>query len=136
MSAVKGTHYTLYDAGTLLDPGEWGGGILVSYDKYEASALTTGSTISMCVIPAGARILPESRLMTDDLGTGVTIAVGDGDDTDEYLTATSVAAASNTTFNVLDNLGEPITAAETMTLTTAGGNITGTIKLWVYYTLN
>ena len=75
------------------------------------------------------------RVWFDDLGsTGGTLEVGDGTDADEYMTATAVGvAAGSATFNVLDNLGEPLDADEYMIVTTGTKAMTGTIKMFVWY---
>lgn len=132
MSTNYGVHRTLEAAGTMLDPGEWGARVKVSYDYYEASAVTADSTISMCKVPKGARIIG-GTVMFDSLGTGVTLAVGDGDDADEYMTATSAASAGSADFGIIDNLGEALTADEYMILTVGTAAATGTIKMWVWY---
>lgn len=136
MSAVKGTHYTLYEAGTLLDPGEWAGKVLVSYDKYEAAGLASGSTIHMGLLPAGARVLPISMIVNDALGTDTTLAVGDGTTADKFLSATSTAAAGQIPFDGIDALGEPLSEQVPIVVTVGGGAATGTIKVWVFYTLS
>ena len=134
MGTYYGVNRTLERAGTTLDPGEWGGRVKVAYETYEASAVTAGSTISMCKIPKGARIM-HGTVYFDDLGTtGGTLSVGDGTDADEYMTATAVGVeSSSANFDVFDNLGEPLTADEYMILTTASKAMTGTIKMIVWY---
>ncbi len=134
MGTYYGVHRTLEKAGTMLDPGEWGARVKCSYDSYEAKAVTAGSTISMCFVPKGARII-RGEVWFDDLGTtGGTLKVGDGTDDDEYMTSTAVGvAAGSATFNVLDNLGEPLDADEYMIVTTGTKAMTGTIKMFVWY---
>jgi hypothetical protein len=135
MTVANGVNYTLYEAGTILDPGVWHGRVQVVYDTYEASAASAGSEFTVGVIPAGARILPISSVMTDAAGTAATIAVGDGTTADKFMAAANVSAAGNHNFDAIDELGEDLDAATTIVLTTAAQAFTGTIKVWVYYVM-
>lgn len=135
MAEFKGVNYTLFAAGTILDPGNWGSRVQMMYDTYEASSLGTGSTIKMGVLPAGARILPQSMVMTDALGTGVTLAVGDGTTATKFMAATSFASAGSVGFTAIDNLGVRLAADTNIVITTGGGAATGTIKLFLLYVI-
>jgi hypothetical protein len=135
MSAVKGVNYTLFAAGTILDPGAWGSRVQLMYDEYEASGLTAASTITVGVLPAGARLLPQSMIMTDALGTARTLALGDGTTANKFMAATSVAAAGSVWLTAIDQLGVRLAASTNMVLTIAGGTGTGTIKSFIFYAL-
>jgi len=145
MSSVKGTNATKYDSPTIdnrMNPGIVDGRVKVFQDTYEAAALEAGSTITMGpVLPTGAQIL-EVILHSDDLANNTTLAVGDAEDTDRYITATDHGAGSETItrLNAIGgrNYEIDMTTASTpdnrILITTAAGAATGTIKLTVLYT--
>lgn len=139
MSDKKGVNYTLFDGGTLLDPGAWAGKILVAYDKFTANALSSGSTITVARVPASARILPISTVMFEALGTGVTLSVGDGTTANKFCSATAADSAGSFTFDAIAGLGDPLSDVTDIVLTTGGAATTGSdkiIKVWVFYTLS
>jgi len=135
MSAVKGVNYTLYAAGTILDPGAWGSRVQLMYDEYEAEGLTTASTITVGVLPAGARLLPNSIIMHDALGTSRTLALGDGTTANKFMAATAAASAGKLWLTAIDELGVRLAASTNLVLTIAGGTGTGTIKSFILYAL-
>jgi len=93
---VKGVNFTKADnpvSANVLPMGEWGGKVRVQMDTYVCDATeTAGSTIAMGKLPVGARFL-EAILYHGALGTSVTLALGDAEDPDRYLTAADCAAA-------------------------------------------
>lgn len=111
-----------------------GGKKRIRVSKYEAAAMASGSLLYMDKLPKGARLL-SGKLVTDALGAGVTLALGDGTTADRFLAATTCNTA---------NLNTPLTpkiaevesglAAEIdMILTSGGGAATGTIILVLEY---
>jgi hypothetical protein len=135
MSTNYGVHRTIEKAGlNKLDPGEWGGRVKCAYDSFEADGVTAASTISMCFVPKGARIVAGS-MFHDALGTGVTLSVGDGTTADEYMAAASAASAGSLDFDAIDNLGEPLDDDKYMIVTVGAAAATGTIKMFVWYVL-
>lgn len=114
----------------------------VMYDTYEAAAASADDVILMGgTLPAGA-IVTYVALICDDLGTGVTADVGDGDTVDRYIDGADVAtAASFNTFPSvaeIDNVGYEIgqaTGDNQIQVTILGAAATGTIKLLVKYSL-
>lgn len=145
MSAVKGVNKTLIDSGFLadrLDPGSHDGRVKVIVDTYEASALASGSTISMGgKLQKGSKVL-EVILHTDDLTNNTTLAVGDAEDADRYITATDHGPGSETITRLNAIAGRDYKVDESVAstldsqiiITTGAGEATGTIKLVVLYT--
>jgi hypothetical protein len=143
MATVNGVNYTKYLAneGNWIDQGKVKDFIHVDSDTYEASALAQGSTIAMGTqLPAGA-IIHGITLAFDDLGTGVTIDVGDSNDADRYKDGVDVSTAAGSDTGVLvDGLGYVIgtNTGDNIILVTivgaTGVTATGTIKLTTFYT--
>lgn len=119
----------------MVPPNAWHGKIRCALDTYEANAVDAGSTIKGPIIPKGARIIG-GKLMTDDLSADATISVGISGTAAKYLTAQVCTTANQIKdFNVIDSLGEELTAAEEILLTTGVSAITGTIKIMVFYVM-
>lgn len=138
MSAVYGVNRTLGRASlpeSKIAPGKNQGKQVVFYDEYEASALTAASTISCFggVLPAGL-VVNAVYLMTDALGTGTTVAVGDSETAARYMaavTCTSAVSKGPETM-VIDGMGYVIgtvSGDDEFLLTTAANSATGTIKV-------
>jgi hypothetical protein len=127
----------------IVDYGQMKGKLRVMYDSYEASSAAAATIIEMGDrLPKNCTVVGV-ELMTDALGSGVTLIVGDYEDDNRYITATAVNTANlRTRLNAIDGLGYTVdetTATDTGTdrqiiLTTAGGTASGTIKVAVYYT--
>lgn len=106
-------------------------GMFAVVATYEASAVAIDDIIQMFKVPAGCTVLG-LRVIFDDLGTDVTLDIGDGADTDRYFNNLDVAtAAGNGTYS-----GLPVTYADedTIDIVVAGGAATGTITLVAYLT--
>lgn len=140
MADYNGVNYakSILTPPTILEAGENGGRVRFMYDKYEGTGEAAGSRLLMGTkIPKGARILPQSCLMADDLGTNTTLAVGDGTTADRFLAATIFGTAKQQTFfTQQDELGKALTADLQLYLTTGTDTITGTIEMFVFYTLD
>lgn len=120
----------------MVSVNQWGGRVRCAQDQYEAAALEAGSTIYGPKIPKGA-IIVGGQLLTDALGSGVTIAVGISGSTAKYLAATTCNTANlKTELGLIDSLGVELTAEEEILLTTAAAAATGTIKIMIFYTLD
>ena len=143
MSTVYGVNKTksLTPHGSnVLERGIFGGNVHVMIDQYECAALAAGSTIHVGqTLPAGARIL-EVIISSDNLANNTTLAVGDAEDTDRYITAIDHGAAAVTTrLNAVNGLGYVVdmTTAATpdnqILITTAAGEATGTINIVIIY---
>jgi len=138
MSEVKGVNYTKAEIGTsdyTLARGVFGRLKQIS-DTYEASALADGSTIEV-----GKDLLDGDKIVDvildfDALGGSTTLAVGDSDDADRYITAEDTSSAGQETLDKIDGRGYVIGTADgdnTILITLAGAAATGTIKITVIY---
>ena len=133
-NTTKVTNITA-DPAVNVDAAEAHGRMRVWYDSYESSSTASGSTITFARMPKGATIW-EVKVMADALGASVTIAVGDGDDADRFITATTMNTANLVTnTNAIDGVGYNYSAQTDLVATTGGATATGTIKFMVFYTL-
>jgi len=145
MATVKGVNKTKIDAGGLANKFERGyvdGRVKTFFDVYEFAGEALGTIVEVGPeLPEGAKIL-EVVLSTDDLGNNVTLAVGDLEDPDRYISATDHGGGTvlTTRLNKPDGLGYEIdmTTASTpdnqITVTTAAAAATGTMNIEVKYT--
>jgi len=139
MASVKGSNFTNATADPVIktESSAWTGKIRVQYDSYEASSLASGSDISVARLPKGAKIF-DVVIHHDALGSGVTLAVGDGDDADRLITAAAAATAGKVVMSedgAIDGFAYETTAETDILITTGGGTATGTIKVAVMYTV-
>lgn len=141
MASVKGVNYTLQTAVPVdhVLPITSEGRVRVLYDTYECASLAAGSTISWGKLPKGARPV-DFKVWTDDLGTGVTLTLGDSGDPDRLMVATDVASAAALTGPVIADIdkfgGYEYTAETVITSLTAGGSATGTIHVYLFYVID
>lgn len=105
-------------------------GVFVDVATYEASALPDGDVIQAVNVAPELTVV-EVILINDALGASTTLAVGDGDDTDRFITATDTSTAKVTRLN---GSIRKYSAADTIDITLAGANATGTITLIVFFT--
>jgi hypothetical protein len=128
---------------------ELAGRVRVAFAEYEAA--TEQSTITMFVIPNGARLL-SGAVSHDALATSTTLSVGYGAhtkadgttqalDVDEYkAAATSAAAISSVALDTMALGKNSVTDANEdgvpVTVTLAGANGTGTIQLQMFYVID
>ena len=139
MASVKGVNFTNITATPVVkaDSSEWHGNIRVQYDSYEASSLASGSDISVARLPKGAKVY-DVIVHFDALGTSSTVSVGDADDADRFITATSTASAGQMSMSqegAIAGFGYEAPAETDILLTTGGATITGTIKVAVMYSV-
>lgn len=126
----------------IVDYGQMKGKLRVMYDSYEASSTASGTIIEMSdKLPKNCIVL-NVILWSDALGAGVTLKVGDYEDDDRYITATTCNTANlRTVPNAIDGAGyvvDETTEGDTSTdrqiiITTGGAAATGTIKVLVVY---
>ena len=132
-----------------VETNELTGRVRVAFAEYEASA--EQSTITMFVIPNGARLL-SGAVSHDALNSSTTLSVGyaahtkaDGTtqalDVDEYkAAATSAAAISSVALDTMALGKNSVTDANEdgvpVTVTLAGANGTGTIQLQMFYVID
>jgi len=119
----------------------WHGRVRCQYDTYEATALTSGSTIHMGKLLTDSRVV-DMLLFFDALGTSSTLQVGDMDkdgvvlDANRYITSTSSAAAGSARLNAITGMGYVTTEETDIVITTGGAAITGSIALATFYMLD
>jgi len=138
MASVKGVYKTKADDGDAIGQGIVSGRVIRAYDEYEASALASGSDISVGdALPEGATIV-DVVVMADALGASVTLKVGDSTDDDRYISSTAFNTANKRqNANAIDGVGYQVTGTTNQVVVTTGGAAaTGTIKVWVLYTVD
>lgn len=108
-----------------------GGKKRVRIAEYEAAAVASTKTIHMMTLPKGCYIL-NMRVFADALGSGVTLAVGDGTTADKYLSATAFNTAAKEQA-CTPGLPVALTADTDIVLTVGGAAATGTIVLVTEY---
>lgn len=115
-------------------------GVFVDVATYECSSLAANEVIQFINVAPGVTVL-EMRLDFDDLGTGVTVDVGDGDDVDRFMDGVDVSTASGTarmgagiTVAPYTAFPKTYTTADTIDGKILGAAATGTITLTVFMT--
>lgn len=102
----------------------------------EGNVFADNDVVQMVKIPSGATVM-DCILRTGALGSNVLASVGDGDDVDRYITATSVAANSITRANATADAGVPSTYSDEDTIdvkiTNANPDENIAIRLDVFY---
>ena len=132
-----------------VDTSELTGRVRVAFAEYEAA--TEQSTITMFVIPNGARLL-SGVVSHDALNSSTTLSVGYGAhtkadgttqalDVDEYKAAAASTSATSSDVLVTMALGKnTVTDANEdgvpVTVTLAGANGAGTIQLQMFYVID
>lgn len=97
MAYGKGVNKTIIDSitpSTILDPGLAGGQVKCFVDTYTGTGAESGDTLTVEMgpeLPVGAKIL---GVTIQCPATGITIDVGDADDTDRYISAAAASQAS------------------------------------------
>lgn len=152
MSAVYGVNATKFltpSGSNILDQATFNAEVKMMYDSYEASALASGSTITMGgKLPVGARVI-NVILFSDDMGSTVTCDVGDADDADRYLDGVDLTNANDcvsmlyapTRLSEIDGFGYVVLGTgangsdDTQIVITTAGILTGTLKLVVIYAI-
>lgn len=152
MSAVKGVYNTLADLpiGSSISNLVQDAKLCMAYDEYEASALANASTIEVCApLPVGARIV-DIVVYCDDMGSTVTVDVGDADDADRYLDGVSLTTANScmalagytNALGEINGFGYQILGTgtvaggdDTQLIITTAGIFSGTIKFMVIYAI-
>lgn len=141
MATFNGVYYDdrYSDVPPNMPPGALAGNkVRLIYDEYEATGEAIGSILNMGVkVGKNSRVMPESKVIFDALGASSTLKWGFDYDDD----ALSAAVATSTTGVIkLDDAADIDVCPYTVTqeanaiLTTAGGTITGTIKMFLYIT--
>jgi len=141
MASVNGTNYAKTadpTSSNILDRGVVGGNVKVMHDTYDAASLAADSTIKIGKdLQDGVRIL-DVWIVADALGSSVTLAAGDSETSERYISATSANSAdlrldldtiAGFNYEIGTNDGD-----NTILVTLAGAAGTGTIKVGVLYT--
>jgi hypothetical protein len=139
MAEVNGTNYAKAIDPTpanILARGVWGGKLQVKTDVYELSSTAENTIINIANLNDGDKVV-DVKIYFDDLGTGLTIDVGDSDTVDRYIDGADVATAAGSAsmsdvdgvmYVVGTNDGDNIVQAKLL-----GGVGTGTLKTVVTY---
>lgn len=146
MADVNGVNYALQHGTTPPDRVESAysnGRVKVMYDSYEASSAAAGTDVLLGKLKEGAVIL-DWKVIADDLGTGVTgqLATRDEDDgTTENTFSQALDLASAASINEpaaadIDELPLAVDEDVDVLLKIAGGTATGTIKVFIYYSID
>lgn len=107
---------------------------------YEASAAAANTEINLFKLPKGV-VIQNFVVAHDDVGTGVTLDIGDAGDGDRYVDGLSISTSAGSTAGILaDGLGYVIgtDADHDDTVVIAkilGAAATGTIKVACYYSM-
>ena len=125
-----------------IDQGENKAQLNVMYDSYEAAAVASGDVIQVGdKIPVGSLVV-DVVVFYDDLGTGVTLDIGDLADDDRYVAAAAVAAGAGSISLQQDGLIAGIgykvgtaTNDNQIALTIGGSAATGTLKVMIVYAI-
>ena len=141
MAIVNSTTYEAQAAGKIaLNQGVAEATLHCVTTTYEASALAANTVINLFKLAKGVAI-QNFVVAHDDLGTGLTLDIGDAGDADRYVDGLSIStAAGSTTGCLVDGVGYVIgTDTEhddtVITATLLGGAATGTLKVTCYYSM-
>lgn len=141
MTTVNADIYAAQEAGKItLSQGVADATLHCVVATYEASAAAANTVINLFKLPKNV-VIQNFVVAHDDLGTGVTIDIGDAGDADRYVDGLDVSTAAGSTVGVLaDGLGYVIgtDAEHDDTLVTAkvlGAAATGTLKVACYYSM-
>lgn len=123
----------------LYGPGHVGQ-VISDFAEYEAQTgdLDASDTFTMLRLPADCRLLG-MELWTDalDSGSGIVLDVGDSDDDDRFIAASTVGQAGGVErMNAIGGFGHKVTADTDIVIlvdTGPGGAQAGTIKLGITY---
>lgn len=145
MATVYGVNKTKYNTpvgSNIVDQGINKGNVCFMQDSYEAAAAASGTIIEVCdKLPTGA-IVTSVVVAFDDLGTGVTLDIGDGNAADRY--GDGIDAASAAAVHAYPIIAEIATMGEAVgeddddqqiQITVGGSAATGTIKIQVEYSI-
>lgn len=109
--------------------------VRVATRTYEAAAVAQNDVIEMIDVKKGWTVL-DVVLDFDNLGANSEVTVGDGGDTDRFITAQATTSAGKVSLNSAADVGRgyEYTADDTIDIKVTGsGAITGTVRLTVWY---
>ena len=141
MTTVNSDIYAAQEAGKItLSQGVADATLHCVTATYEASAAAANTVINLFKLQKNV-VIQNFVVAHDDLGTGVTIDIGDEGDVDRYVDGLSVSTSAGSTVGVLvDGLGYVIgtDTEHDDTIVTAkilGAAATGTLKVTCYYSM-
>ena len=103
-----------------------------------AVALVTSDVIQMCKVPAGATVQEVIFSCSASVGGTANLSIGDGGDTDRFITSTAHTAATLTRLNAHTGHGYLYTAEDTIdvaAVSIATGTTATVVTLTVIYTM-
>lgn len=142
MATLYGVNYTKYLTGpteaNIQARGMVSGNLSFIRDTYEASGTTAGDVVYLGhKLNAGDRVLG-FIMSTDDLGTGVTIDIGDTHDDNRYADGIDVATAavSGSVAILVDGMDYVVgtnSGDDILTIKLQDAAATGTVKILILY---
>lgn len=121
------------------DPGFVDGTVRVFNERVNLATQTTADTIEICRLPNGSIPL-YGRMITDTaFGITATVAIGITGTTGKYRAAATFNTADTwEAFGVVANVGEALTAEETVFVTIAAASLpaSGIWRIQFYYVWN
>lgn len=104
-------------------------GVFCDVATYECSSTAANDVIQMVKVAPGVTVL-DVKIVFDDLGTGVTVDVGDGTDVDYYIDGADVSTAGGVKrADAVTSFPKTYTSEDTIDITILGAAATGTITL-------
>lgn len=106
-------------------------------DSYETVATASGTVIYLGYdLPAGAKIMPESKIFFDAQGANTEFKVGVYGDDDLLETSVVATSAGSAALGTIDTFGTALSSAAPIIVTSIGsGAMTGTFRLSLYYSM-
>ena len=109
-------------------------GVFCDVGTYECDSTAADTILNMVNVAAGVTVL-DCKIIFDDLGTGITVDVGDGDLVDRFMDGIDVATAGGVSYSTNEAaFPRTYTTADTIDIKILGGTATGTITLIAYMT--
>lgn len=145
-STVNGVNYAKQldpTPANILGKGLYGGKVLVQVDEYTFASTGAGATVRVAKLPAGAKVL-FVLVANAALGSGVTLAVGNGGSGQSAIFAAAFAAnAASSVPKVCGGItasGIPyvvgtLAGDDVVTVLTAGATATGKIVVQTFYSV-
>ena len=141
MATLYGVNYTKYNTGptsaNIVARGVNGGTVKCLLDTYEAAGTTAGDVVYVGKPLKAGDIVLYWKVAFDDLGTGVTLDLGDTNNDNLYADGIDVAtAAGNSDTILVDGMNYVIgtnTDDNILTATLQDAAATGTLKVCIFY---
>jgi len=134
MTTVNSDTYTAQESEKIaLDTGIFNAELRVVSATYTASSTASGTVINLLRLPKGT-VIHALAVDVAALGASTTLKVGDGDDDDRYIAATSTASAT-TLRTGIGGRGYVIgtnTGDDLLTATVGGAAATGKIRFTAF----